>query len=405
MSAGEVVAQGVPTRDFLAAYGGKYGLKYKVCADNRISGSFNIDAGPDVIQALAEAGRRVVVAADGTIEVDCSASDTLADPLNGYVTQPLSQAVIGTPVAGQGAVVTLGTTPQAVKTEPDEYRTVTTKRYGREKFDPLEALGLRVLGDPDVPGPLMLVGPAKIVAVAEGYIRAVDVCPRQLLVEATVVTRSNSNKRERSMGVRIGSDSVGFGTAGTADTGINLSLLSAFLEANRGIFEASSNSTFRGRVIEGAELKLADGQDVPVRSATTVTDRETRQDVVYRTAGHQLGIRAASLDDGEAILIVDHSISALGSGSDLGPSFVSRSTSSSFRVRYREPVVISISGADSARREKARGILYRSDQISAATDGAFLVLAVDLDRCGAAAGEAVQPKAAPQRSRSTRRAK
>ncbi|MGH6616184.1 hypothetical protein [Sphingomonas sp.] len=402
-----MVVQAVPVRDFMQALAPRVGIRFRACGSARITGRFFVEVAADLEHAIREAGRQLTFALDGTWLVDCSAANQIAnDPASSYVPSPSPQEALR-----DGVSIALGSTTDSERRAPyqpqlvapgqrvdDTYRTVSTRYYGRSKFDPLSALGLKVLGDPDVPGPLMLVGAASIVAVAENYVRSVDICPRQLRLEATVVTRSGTGKRDRSMGLRLGNRRIGFGTAGTADSGLNFPLLSAFLKANRGIFEAATNATFRGRVLEGSQLKLTDGQDVPVRAATSVTDRETRQDVIYRTAGHQLIVKPVSLDDTEAVLMVDHSISALSTASDLGPSFSTRSTSSLLRVRYREPIILSISGADTARREKSRGILSRSDALESANSGAFLLLAVDLDRCGAAVGEDVQPKAAPQRS-------
>ena len=407
--AGEIEAFAIPTRDFVAAFAAKFNVKAKVCGESNVTGMFAVNSAEDLANALINSGRAFEVAADGTWLIDCDAANKLrSDPLGQYVSGPLSQAALGangnniqsgSPLGPQYRYDDGQGYAQSVPVEPATYRMVETRYQPKKKFDLLETLGLKVLGDPDIPGPLLLVGPAKIVDEAESYIRAVDICPRQLRVEATVITRANRQVRNREFGVRIGSAKAHLGTAGVSDnTGIDLPLLTAFLEANRGVFEAGTNATFRGRVVEGDELKLADGQDVPVRAATSVTDRETRQDVIYRTAGHQLAVRPLALSDGEAVLMVDHSISALVANGELGPQFATRSTSANFRVAYGEPVILSLSGSDTANRAKSRGILSRADAIEAADAGAFLLLAVQLDRCRAAAGEDVQPQAARQRS-------
>jgi hypothetical protein len=413
-----MVVQAVPVRDFMAAFAPRLGVKYKACGAALVTGRFYIEVAQDLDHAIREAGRSLSFAADGTWLVDCSAADQIGnDPLGTYVSKPLADAALGNghPSYSRGLDPNSDAFKQAALNSynggqpltavpvhpvvtPDRYRHLETHYVSKSKFDFLEGLGLKVLGNPDVPGPLMLVGPAKIVDEAEKYIRAADICPRQLRVEATVITRANTRTRGRKFGLRIGNTKAGFGTAGNAASGLNLPLLTAFLEANRGVFEAGTNATFRGRVLEGEELKLSDGQDVPVRAATSVTDRETRQDVIYRTAGHQLGIKAVSLNDGEAVLVVDHSISALANASDLGPTFSTRSTASSFRITYGSPVILSLSGSDAANRQKSRGILSRNDAMEAVDTGSFLLLAVQKEGCGVAVGEDVQPKAAPQTS-------
>lgn len=400
--------QAVPVDSFMLAFAPRVGVKFKTCGNARITGRFFIEVAADLEQALRQAGRALTFAPDGTWIVDCGAAAQIGnDPLGNYVSGPIADAALNANSIPRGNPLdpNLGAQrypdysgPVAPPVEPPAYRRVETHYVAKGKLDFLEALGLKVLGNPDVPGPLLLVGPARIVDEAEDYIRAADICPRQLRVEATVITRANTRTRARKFGLRIGNDRAAIGTAGEADSGLNLPLLSAFLAANRGVFEAGTNATFRGRVLEGGELKLSDGQDVPVRAATSVTDRETRQDVIYRTAGHLLNIRAVALNDGEAVLIVEHSISALASASDLGPTFSTRSTSSSFRIEYGSPVILSLSGADSATRQRSRGILSRNDALEASDVGAFLLLAVQREGCGVAVGEDVQPKAAPHPS-------
>lgn len=402
-NAGEMLAKAIPVRDFVEAFAPRFGLQTRVCGAANITGKFSIDKASDLAQALAEAGRRVVIDGNGVLVVDCSAADQSAlDPMGQYVSGPMSQAALGggNMPSGNPLDPRMGAAPApgygpAVMRAPDEvFKALDTHYVTKKRLGILEGLGLKVLGDPDVPGPLLLVGPAKIIDEAEAYVRSVDVCPRQLRLEATVVTRANTRNRSRGFGLRIGNDKAAIGTAGTADSLIDLPLLQAFLSAKRETFELGTNASFKGYVLQGEEMKLTDGRDIPVRSATSVTDRETRQDIIYRTAGHQLSVKPLSLNDVDAVLLVGHSISAQGAVSDLGPSFNERATSSTFRLRYGEPIILSLSGQDTARRVHSRGILSRNDEFEAADGGSFLVLAVELDRCRAAEGESAQPKAA-----------
>lgn len=396
-----MLAQAIPVKDFVQAFAPRFGLQFRVCGNANITGKFRIDKASDLAQALSDAGRRVAIDAAGVLLVDCSASDRLAaDPLGQYVSGPMTSAALAGPNVPSGNPLDPNMAPSSpygpsVMRAPDEvFKALDTHYVTKKRLGILEGLGLKVLGDPDVPGPMLLVGPAKIIDEAEAYVRSVDVCPRQLRVEATVVTRANSRNRSRAFGIRIGNDKAALGTAGTADSLIDLPLLQAFLAAKRETYEIGTNASFKGYILQGEDLKLTDGRDIPVRSATSVTDRETRQDIIYRTAGHQLSVKPLSLNDVDAVLLVEHSISAQGASSDLGPSFAQRGTSSTFRIRYGEPIVLSLSGQDTAARIRSRGILSRNDSFEAADGGAFLVLAVELDRCRDAEGESAQPKAA-----------
>ncbi|MCG2841922.1 hypothetical protein L6Q21_13110 [Sandaracinobacter sp. RS1-74] len=374
----EVVAHAVPVGAFVDAYASMFNATVELCnKGSTISGRFILEDSASFGQALAEAGRKVEFAADGTIRVDCAASNYAPAAWLDDKVAPLSSAVLSRPPVAAvhrsvGQDMTL--------------RQVETRYVKKARFDPLEALGLRVLGDPNIPGPILLAGPAKIVQAAEEYIRSVDVCPRQLRVEATVVSRSNSKSRARNFGLRIGDHRIGFGTAGTGDTGLSFTWLSGWLEAARGTYEAATNASFVARILEGEELKLTDGEEVPVRTATTVTDRETRDSIVYRNAGHSLALKALAFGENEVVLQADHSISALAGVTNLGPTFSNRGTSSTFRIRYREPFILSLTGTDRASRRGDRGILFRSDELDSSDGGSFLVLAVDQERCAAFLG-------------------
>lgn len=388
----EVVAHSVPIQAFVDAYSTMFDATVEVCnKGSTVSGRFVLNDSASFGQALAEAGRKVEFAADGTIRVDCAASNHAPASWLDDKVAPLSSAVLSRPPV---AAVHRSSAPDVM------VRQVETRYVKKARFDPLEALGLRVLGDPNIPGPLLLAGPARIVEAAEEYIRAVDVCPRQLKVEATVVSRSNSKRRARNFGLRIGDHQIGFGTAGTGDTGLNFTWLSGWLEATRGTYEAAANASFVARILEGEELKLTDGEEVPVRTATTVTDRETRDSIVYRNAGHSLAIKALAFGENEVVLQADHSISALAGVTNLGPAFSNRGTSSTFRVRYGQPFVLSLTGTDRASRRADRGILFRADDLDASDGGSFLVLAVDQERCAAGdgAGERMQPSQRQLRS-------
>jgi len=281
----------------------------------------------------------------------------------------------------------------------------TTFRAGRIRYrDPTKIVqvlsklpGLSVLADPDIPGPLLLAGPTAIVEEAAAFMRDLDTCPDQLQIEAVVVSSSNSSERSRGFGMQ-------FRASGDAQIGafdplaqatVTIPGLRLFLDGLASSAVLRQNSSFSSRVLLGETVKLVDGQEVPVRAATSITDRETRADVVYRSIGHKLSLRVDALGD-EAVLTVEHELSNQTGNGDLGPAFGTRSTMSTMRVALDRPVTIALSGTDLASKTRSRGLLSRSDATTASTGGVYLVFALKRLLCGGVAeGEDVQPKAAP----------
>jgi hypothetical protein len=206
-------------------------------------------------------------------------------------------------------------------------RTIEAKWVKRSVLEKVgSALGLKMVFDDTPDHPILIAGPADVVAQARSYIDAVNVCPVGLDMEASVIQRSDSQLRNRDAGVRIGTRSIGIGEPGTSTaTGINFSWLSAFLEARKETAQFRVNASHKALLLPGEPVVLRDGGEAPVRGATSVTDRETRVDVVYRSTGFNLDLTLLAIDGSDALLTVDQAYSSVGAVTDLGPTFNNRS--------------------------------------------------------------------------------
>ncbi|WP_313808832.1 hypothetical protein [Sphingobium sp.] len=385
-----MLADNVALGDLVKAAAGPFRLPVEVCKPGpMVTGRFDFKGAQDIPVLLAEKGFSVDF--DGTsFRVGC---DQAATELQ------LAGAPDGSPLNPFGA---RGPAPVAASVRPPE---PPTFKAGRIRYrDPSKIVrvlskmpGLSVIADPDIPGPLLLAGPAAIVDQATAFMRDLDRCPDQLQIEAVVISSSESSERSRGFGVQFrepGNVLIGSYDP-LAQATISIPGLRLFLDGLAGSSTLRQNSSFSSRVLLGETVKLVDGQEIPIRAATSVTDRETRADVVYRSIGHKLSLRVDALDD-EAVLTVEHELSNQTGSGDLGPSFGTRSTMSTMRVALGRPVMIALSGTDLASKTRSRGLLSRSDATTALKGGIYLVFALKRLVCGGEAeGEDVQPKAAP----------
>lgn len=391
-SAVELLADATKLGDLVSAVGKSLGRPVKVCSsgDRLVTGRYSFDQ-PQQILRLAVEGHPVQY--DGTsFLVGCHLPERVALSPQ----RPDLSASAGSPVVPSAAV----SAPAPPVSIPSAYL------FARVRYrDPAMIVstlaklpGLSVIADPDVPGPLLLAGAASVVAQASRFLDALDKCPVQLEVEALVISSSEETARSRALGVQL--RDAGSFTVGSFDplasAVVTIPGLRVFLDADRSTGEFRQNASLKSRVVVGETLSLVDGQEVPVRASTSVTDRETRTDVVYRNVGHQLSLTLDAVD-AEAIVTVEHSLSSQLASSQLGPSFATRSTKSTMRVPLGKAAVVALSGLDSASRDKSRGIFARSDRRSLGRSGSFLVFALSDVPCagGAAAGERPQPDAAP----------
>lgn len=403
-SAREFVADAVPLEVVVQSAAADFGFGVKVCNSGArpVTGRFNFREAGDVSGLLLEKGYPVQFT-NGQFLVGCDqASAELAGGVTGAgvsATSPFSSAILGGPRSDPAGGGTYSPAPiaapiAAAPVVPPTYRTAEVRYRDPSKVIALLAKipGLSVIADPDVPGPLLMVGPASVVGEAGRFLAAFDQCPAMAQVEATIVTSSLSADRSRAFGVQLrepGASRIGAFDA-LAGATISIPGLRVYLDGLRSTGEFRANGTLRARVLIGETVKVQDGADVPVRSATSVTDRETRTDVVYRATGNRMTVKLRSLVDNVAVLEIDHELSSQSGDGPLGPTFSSRAFTSLLRVNLGEPNLVSLSGLDSASKVRSRGIFSRADATTAGKLGAFLVFAVERVPCATGPG--------PQRS-------
>jgi IMP dehydrogenase/GMP reductase len=239
--------------------------------------------------------------------------------------------------------------------------------------------GLSVLAEPDRVGPVAFSGSRTIVADALKLMAELDRCPTRVEVQASILVKGRTESASRGAGLqlRIGGNDFVLGYANPSGAGISIDIpqLSAFIAAAKANAGFVQLSTIGGQLLEGSEIVLKDGSEVPIRGEAIVTDRETRQSVTYRSVGHNLTLRLQSVGDylvGE----VEHELSTLGATTDLGPTFGTRSTTTAFRVKPFEPLAISLSGLDGGHEERRKGILSAFTAKSRENASAVLILAL-----------------------------
>lgn len=404
-SAKEFIADAAPLEAVVQAAAAPYATPVRICSNGKrpVSGRFNFREPADIAGLLLEKGFPVSFDA-GALTVGCDQASQELDA--GGVTSsgmsataPFSAAILGGDRSiPHGSPLSPGPTYVAQAAAPPPPPAVFRSAVVRYR-DPSKVVatlsklpGLSVIADPAVPGPLLLVGAASIVSQAEKYLAVFDTCPVMAQVEATIVTSSENSDRSRGFGVQIrepGSSLIG-GFDPLAGATLSIPGLRVYLDGLRETGEFRTNASLRARVLLGETVKVQDGSDVPIRSATSVTDRETRTDVVYRSTGNRMMVKLLALEGSSAIVQIEHELSSQSGNGSLGPTFSTRSVSSVLRVDLGVPNLISLSGADAASKTRSRGILSRSDATAASKAGAFLVFAVERVECGAGPG--------PQRS-------
>lgn len=379
-----------------------FGSSVKVCnpgaADRPVTGRFNFRNSNDIAAMLTAKGFPVTFdGAEISVACDAAAAELsgAVSPAAGFPGNPFAATV--TPPGPYVPELT-GNVPSGSPLAPAPYAApapvmpeeISMGRIRYRDPSPVIALlsrlpGLSVIADPKVPGPLLLSGSASIVKVAQQYLAELDTCPVEVQIEAAVVSSSITSARSRGFGVQFHSGDTSIGTFDQgAGAAISIPALRIYLNGLAEGSEFRVNSSLKSRVLLGETVRVQDGQDVPIRSATSVTDRETRQDVVYRSVGHRMTITLAAIEGDNAILAVEHELSSQTGNGTLGPVFTTRSVTSTMRVEVGKPTTISLSGSDSASKVRNRGLFSRSDATDAAKAGAFLVFA--LERVGCAAG-------------------
>jgi hypothetical protein len=359
----------------------------QVCsaADTPVTGRFRFTDAASVSGLLAEKG--FPVSFDGvTVKVGCDQASH-ETPIAGFASGMPSGSPLD-PNLAAGAPYVPPPTPT--------FETVTAHYRDPSKLVTIlsKLPGLSVIADPEIPGPLLLAGPASIVREAKAFMGLLDRCPDQLEIQALVVSSGEASERSRRVGIQFRAS--GDDLAGTFDPTsaalITIPGLRAYLDASRSSANVRQNSSFTGRAMVGKTVSLVDGSELPIRAATSVTDRETRADVVYRSIGHKISVKVEALDE-EAIVTVQHELSSLAGQTSLGPSFATRSTVTTMRVKLGDPVVVALAGTDLATKEKGRGLFSRSDATTVNRSGVYLVFALKKLGCEATPASAILPAA------------
>lgn len=363
------------------------GFPIRSCTNAPVTGHRDIRTLADAAEFFAGAG--LPVSFVGTnLQVGCDAADqalpTTIDSPNVPRGSPLNPFGTGGGVTfAPGQNPSYSAPPPPVRQEPPVVATMEAKWVKRPVLEKVaSALGLKMVFDDTPDHPILLAGPADVVEQAGVYINALNVCPVGLDMEASVIQRSDSQLRSRDAGIRIGTRSIGVGEPGTSTaTGINFSWLTAFLEARKETAQFRVNASHKALLLPGEPVVLRDGGEAPVRGATSVTDRETRTDVVYRSTGFNLDLTLLAIDGSDALLAVEQAYSSVGAVTDLGPSFNNRSFKSVVRVPIGEASVLAVTGSDAVSTSKRRGIFAWGDNSTISKSGSFLVFRLTRADC------------------------
>lgn len=385
LQARQFAAEGVPADVVAKAIAPIVGVAIRACTQQPVSGRRDIRTLADASEFFAGAG--LPVAFVGTeLQVGCDVSDQALPP--GVAQSNIPRGSPLNPFGADGAFyprpapVPYSAAP-APPPEPPKVETMTAKWVKRPLLEKVAgALGVKLIFDETPDHPILLAGPADAVADARRYIEAVNVCPAGLTMEASVIQRSDSDLRSSEAGARIGTRSIGFGTAGTsADTGLSFSWLTAFLDARKEVSRFRVNASHSALLLPGEPVVLRNGGEAPVRAATSVTDRETRTDVVYRATGFNLDLTLQAIDGDDALLSVEQSYSSIGAQTELGPAFNNRSFKSVVRVPIDQPSILTVSGDDTVSDGKRRGLLFWGKSTSVSKNGSFLVFKLTRSGC------------------------
>ena len=386
LAARQFSAVGIPADVVAKAVGPIVGVAIRACTQQPVTGSADIRTLADAAEFFANAG--LPVGFVGTeLQVGCDVSDQALPPGGGFANIPRGSPL--NPFGEGGAFQPQQTPglPQYASPAPPPVKpkveTMTAKWVKRPLLEKVAgALGVKLIFDETPDHPILLAGPADAVADARRYIEAVNVCPVGLTMEASVIQRSDSDLRSSEAGARIGTRSIGFGTAGTSpDTGLSFSWVTAFLEARKEVSRFRVNASHSALLLPGEPVVLRNGGEAPVRAATSVTDRETRTDVVYRATGFNLDLVLQAIDGNDALLSVEQSYSSVGAQTELGPAFNNRSFKSVVRVPIDQPSVLTVSGDDTVSDGRRRGLLFWGKSTSVSKNGSFLVFKLTRSGC------------------------
>lgn len=380
-----------------------------------ISGYFEVNTPNQGLLALRAAGLNPSLSGD-TLLIGCSGNPADPNMPTGSPLSPMPQNAPQTALGGpfpqnggplpgqpQNAPYGAPTAPQTPIPNPDEDigSTSLRTRYvtGKKLTDLLKGLpGVSILAEPDTPGPVTIYGPRKWVMEAQSFAKRLDVCPMQFDVTSVIVARSGSDLANRAFGVRvdISNGNLVFGGVPLRDTGISLNVgpLTATIDALRQHNRLEEVYVTSSHVLFGSDLTITDGQEVPVETGDLVTEVGTTTTKRYRTVGHSLKVRVTAADGPFITGTIDHELSSQQGSNSVGPTFGSRRVQTAFRVQLGEPIVMAVSGADSASTAKSKGFLFTSKATSRIENGGFVVLIITPSGCahsaddGGAAGAA-----------------
>lgn len=357
----------------------------RACSSSIVSSRADIATAAGVAELFASSGLRTRITAEGGVEVECDQADVSIDPAVSEYGGPVAQAGRSVQRAFSPGAPQQGAGPgqQQYAQVAQTVKTVDAKWVPRTLLDKLSGvLGVRIVFDDVNDRPVLLAGPADAVGHAESYIKSLNRCPVQLKFEGSIIQSADSTVRDVDAGLRIGNAEAHFGTAGvSSSTGLNFPWLTAFLDASKEKSRYRVNATHSAQLLVGEKLELRDGSQIPVQAATSVTDRETRVDVVYKNAGFNFDLTLLAVDGRDALLALFQDFSAVGVVTDLGPTFSARSVRGVYRVRLDEPQLLAVSGSDSVSQSNRRGILSKRDFSNARKDGSFLVFQLRRTAC------------------------
>lgn len=391
----------------------------KACSPGGVvTGPLAFQGPVDLAQGLRRLGGDVVFTGAG-FEVGCAMqhppqvanvpSGNPLDPLLGsrsgvpqYSERSDPNAPLGAPFGNGSGGMAAQTmeVPQPIA-EPPEVKMVQTHYVrGGRLIEMLKGLpGFQVLGDVDRVGPLLLIGPKGMMGEAVGIVQAVDQCPAKVEVQAAVLAKDAKDGSNRGLGLKL-STGNGNSFVGTDQTGvsagfrINIPQLQAFITAERQRSGLIQLATLGGEVVQGEALTLNDGGEVPIRQQSVSSNGETRTGVTYKKTGHLLTIKVLAV--GEFIVgEIEHEISTVGPATDLGPTFATRATKTTFRLRPYEPLALSLSGLQSASEGKTSGILFGRSNKDRSQSSGVLVLSLKPLSC-ALERDGVEPSSAPE---------
>lgn len=261
---------------------------------------------------------------------------------------------------------------------------------GKKLSEILKGLpGVSVLADPEMPGPITILGPRKWVMEAKRMASRLDVCPVQVEVSAIIVAKSGSNLAKRAFGVKvdISNGNLMFGGVPVRDTGIALNVgpLMATLQGLRDKTKLDQVYVSTSVLTLGADLDLSDGGQVAISTGETSSEVGTITSRTYRNVGHSLKVHVTAASGGYVTGTINHELSAQAGGNEFGPAFTSRAVNTAFRALVGTPFVMAVSGQDSTEFTHRRGLLSTDKTSSASTAGGYVILIFTPSGCAQSA--------------------